>query len=488
MAAPRRTGAWALVAGARALGARGIALLAALHAGSAYAEVGTGRLALPAADRVLVPVTDAAPLAAAATAGYGLTESQAMEGAHHRVLGSVSAALGIGHNLAASLAIDGRYDRHPGGDSNAVGTPQLGVVGGIDLGSGLSAGASLSLLIPGENAPSLRFDSPALTAQALLAWTHARGFTAAGMAGFRLDETRHAGPDASRLSAADRLSLGLSQFNALPCGVALFQALGRHELLAEFSAEWLLGKGAPDAAHSPMRAALGGRLGFAAGFSGELLLELGLSRRPAYTVFETLIPVEPRFAVMLGLRYVPVASKPEPPPPPAPVAAPQTTRLSGFVFDPDGARLSDIHVAIRVGDVELSVVSGVDGEYSFQELPRGHAHIVLDGPGVVATSQELELTQPDMLLPLQAARAEPSAQLRGLVRSFTGAALPAVIRVLGVGQTVTADKDGRFMLELHAGDYEVEIECAGYLTQRRKISVQDNGVTLLNVELHEAPR
>jgi uncharacterized membrane protein len=44
------------------------------------------------------------------------------------------------------------------------------------------------------------------------------------------------------------------------------------------------------------------------------------------------------------------------------------------------------------------------------------------------------------------------------------------------------------MLELQAGEYEVEIECAGYLTQHRKISVQDNGVTLLNVELHEVPR
>jgi hypothetical protein len=72
------------------------------------------------------------------------------------------------------------------------------------------------------------------------------------------------------------------------------------------------------------------------------------------------------------------------------------------------------------------------------------------------------------------------------VRSFEGTALAASVRVLPAGSGVNADKDGRFVVELRPGDYEVEIECSGYLTQRRKVTVQDNGVTLLNVELHVA--
>jgi hypothetical protein len=41
---------------------------------------------------------------------------------------------------------------------------------------------------------------------------------------------------------------------------------------------------------------------------------------------------------------------------------------------------------------------------------------------------------------------------------------------------------------LPPGVYQVEIACDGYLTQRRKVTVQENGVTVLNVELHEAQR
>jgi hypothetical protein len=430
-------------------------------------------------------VTTAPPLAVAASAGYGVTESLAGEGAHHRGVGSLAAGVGFSSHLALSLAFDGRYDRHPGGDTGAVGTPQLSLVGGLEAGSGLRVGAGLQLLLPGRSAPSLDFSASALSATALAAWTTTHGPTVAGMFGFRLDETAHAAPPLERLSSGDRLALGLSAFNALPFGVAVFQSLGQLDVMGELSGEWLVGKGAPAALRSPLRAALGGRTRLLPSLTGEIMLELSLSRRPSYVHIEALFPVEPRVTVGIGLRYVPdfasgvVAS-------PSTSTPPLRTRLAGPILDPDGARLPGVRVSIRVAGELRTTVSDGSGEYAFDDLPRGLALVTIDGAGVVATSQELALARPDMLLPLQAARAEASAQLRGLVRSFAGAPLPAVVRVAAAGRTVTADKDGRFMLELRTGEYEVEIECAGYLTQRRKIIVQDNGVTLLNVELHAA--
>ena len=74
------------------------------------------------------------------------------------------------------------------------------------------------------------------------------------------------------------------------------------------------------------------------------------------------------------------------------------------------------------------------------------------------------------------------------VRSFDGAPLPAQVRLLPAGSSVSADKDGRFVLELAPGSYQVEIECSGYRTQRRKVIVQKNGVTVLNVELRGSRR
>jgi hypothetical protein len=479
VAASRRTGFWA----------RGfVALLAALRVGSVHADVGAGRAALPAADRVLVPVTSAPPLAVAATAGYGMTESLAGEGVHHRVVGQFAAGLGFTPNLAMSVGFDGRYDRHPAGDSSAVGAPQLGLVAGIEALSGLRVGAGLQLMVPGRNAPSLDLNASALSAAALAAWTSPHGLTLAGMFGFRLDETAQAAPEVGRLSHADRLALGLSDFNALPSGLAVFQSFGSFELFGELSAEWLVGAGAPSALKSPLRAALGGRLQLQPGLTGELMLETSLSKRPSYTQLEALFPVEPRVAVGIGVRYAPDFSPHVKTAAPVRVAPEPRTRLFGAVLDPDSARLPGATVAIQIGDQARTTISDTRGEYAFDDLPRGMARLTIDGSGLLATSQELKLDKAVMLLPLRAARVEASAQLRGLVRSFTGAPLVAVIRVPAAGRLVTADKGGRFMLELRAGEYEVEIECAGYLTQRRKISVQDNGVTLLNVELHEAPR
>jgi hypothetical protein len=431
-------------------------------------------------------VTSVPPLAAAATAGYGVTESLAGEGAHHRALGSLALGLGFSSHLALSLAFDGRYDRHPGGDSGAVGTPQLNLVGGVDAGSSLRVGAGLQLLLPGRSAPSLDLSAPALSATALAAWTATHALTLAGMFGFRLDETAHAAPPLARLSSADRLALGLSAFNALPFGLAAFQSLGPFEVLGELSGEWLIGKGAPAALRSPLRAALGGRVRLLSGLTVEMMLELSLSRRPSYAAIDALFPVEPRFTFGCGLRYAPDFSPRATTAVTTPSALLLRTRLAGAILDPDGARLPGVRVSIRVAGETRATVSDGDGEYAFDDLPRGAARVTIDGAGLVATSQELELASASMVLPLQAARAEASAQLRGLVRSFTGAPLAAVVRVAAAGRTVTADKDGRFMLELRAGEYEVEIECAGYLTQRRKIIVQDNGVTLLNVELHAA--
>ena len=43
--------------------------------------------------------------------------------------------------------------------------------------------------------------------------------------------------------------------------------------------------------------------------------------------------------------------------------------------------------------------------------------------------------------------------------------------------------EGRFSLDLPAGDYVIEIRADGYRNQRRRARIEDGGVTVLNVEL-----
>jgi hypothetical protein len=85
----------------------------------------------------------------------------------------------------------------------------------------------------------------------------------------------------------------------------------------------------------------------------------------------------------------------------------------------------------------------------------------------------------------------PSGQLRGLVRSFSGHGLAAAIRVESVGggapgAETKADAQGAFTLDVPPGNYEVVIHADKYKDQRRKVHVDQNGVTVLNAELFEA--
>jgi hypothetical protein len=55
-----------------------------------------------------------------------------------------------------------------------------------------------------------------------------------------------------------------------------------------------------------------------------------------------------------------------------------------------------------------------------------------------------------------------------------------------LGITATADSNGVFEIELPAGDYDVALEADGYRSQRRRVRVDENGVTLLNADLRRA--
>ena len=80
----------------------------------------------------------------------------------------------------------------------------------------------------------------------------------------------------------------------------------------------------------------------------------------------------------------------------------------------------------------------------------------------------------------------PRGQLRAIVRSFRGSAVDADISVDGGANDLRADQ-GRIELDVTPGVHEVRISARGYTTQVRRVRVEENGVTLLNVDLKRAP-
>jgi hypothetical protein len=53
----------------------------------------------------------------------------------------------------------------------------------------------------------------------------------------------------------------------------------------------------------------------------------------------------------------------------------------------------------------------------------------------------------------------------------------------GAGGLDSTDAQGYFEIDLPPGSYTVRLRAFGYVSQNRRIAVEENGVTVLNVEL-----
>jgi hypothetical protein len=351
----RRAAAWVRAAGL-ALLAQLVLLLAASQATAQPLDdsaPGDTAWALPGIARVGVVAAGVPRIAIAASGGYGYIEGlESQQGLNHRLLGVVAIAAAPLPWLEAGLRLDGRYNAHPdddlGSDDSLVGDPRLGVRAGSRVAEALHLGAELVLWVPGKDAPSLPVKATTVDARALLAYRpQDSGFTLAALGGWRLDNSAEAGADPRTLRLGDRISLGLSESDALLVGLGASQRFGQVELLGEVSADLLMGSDAPPAGQSPLRATAGARYHLSAAWQLEGLADICLSKRPGLGVDDPLVPIEPRASFLLGLRYrlalaePPVeAAPPKPPPAAAPPPKPEAKPEVKPEVTPEPAKLA----------------------------------------------------------------------------------------------------------------------------------------------------
>jgi len=462
---------------------------------------------LPGLGRVALPRTVPWTIALSGSAGYGMTESVlGVDDTHHRLLGRLALSAQPAPWLAISLQLDGRYDTHSVGgvrDSGLVGDPRLLVRGWYES-NGLGLGAQLTGWLPGENAPSIVFGATTLDLEALGSYAVTPDVVLALNAGYRLDRSAESVDDPSRLSSADRISLGLSGFDAMLLGLGGAYRAGAVELYGEWSWDMLLGSDAPSALESPMRLGAGVRVWLAE--ADAIQLELGfealLSSRPDLANPAVVIPIEPRFNVHAGLTFRFPA--PTPPteleddgdggngdlvvPPPRELAT-----IRGQVQDTAGAPVPDAEVVLRRAgqNVGAAATTDAEGRFEFTNVePAPDLSVLVTADGFRDGSAEVAVEAggtADTALSLE--RALPGGQIRGIVQAFSGEALAATIRVEPLGQEAqTSAEDGVFTIDVPPGDYEVVVSSSGYEEQRRPVHVEENGVTILNVDMRRGRR
>ena len=476
--------------------------------------MGPGSWALPAIGRISVPDPDRPGVSIAGTAGFGITEGVLNDqDSHQRYSGSLAGAFRPVDWLAIGLRLDGRLDLHSsthGTDNGMVGDPRLLVRGAFRVTDGLRLGLEGVVWIPGGNAPSFQMSATTIDLTGLLAWSPSSGspFTLAVRAGYRIDNSAKSIASPTLLSAADHLALGVSSFSSVLLGLGASYRVGSAELLGEFTWDMLIGSGAPSATQSPMRLAGGAR--FALNDSHSLFLQAmvegALSSRPSLVDQSVQIPVEPRVSVLASLVWriggdshavvethaettPAVVQETAPTPTPTVAAAAETAVVTGTIREDGGPTLPGVNVHLVVGDRSFDAVSQADGTFHFDAVPAGSAHLTatldgyatleLDAPVVANTPSNAELVMQ---------HAQPAGVIRGRIRSFDGRPLAANIRVMTNGQaepvhTASASAEGTFEFEIPPGNYQVIVEAPGHDSQRRRVTVELQGVTVLNVDM-----
>lgn len=482
-----------------------IFLLSAVHGYAQDAErrVGVAGEGLTGIRRVGMPYDMGPAVMLTGAGGYGYTESFGpVAGAHHRLVGTIGIGGRIWPFLGIGLNFTGRYDTHPadeeGKDSSIIGDPRFLIRGGYPLTPSFHLGGEINIWVPGADAPSLAWDATTVDFKLLAALLPEKArFTIAGYTGFRFDNSQKAAPDLERTRAGDRMSLGVSDFHGVLIGLGGAVQLSPFEIISEFSWDILVGSGAPNVSRSPIRLSLGLRYYPMVNLGIELLGEASLCSRPGMGADDPLVPIEPRMSVILGVTYTFDLRKQKSSDKeditdddPGTEAETAVTPFSGQVLDKEGNEVAGAEVSLVAQTYSQTSSTDEKGVYRFEKVPVGSGTLVVTAEGYEPLEEAVTIPEvgaglhQSTLVSAETTSAAGS-QLRGLVRAFNGQGLRAQITILPLGEKLKTDAEGYFQLDVPPGVYTVKIQAKGFKAQNRKVTVEENGVSIINVDLRQ---
>ena len=474
------------------------------------ARVGYG--AMPGGLHAATPeILPAGTVEVAALSGYGYRKGLLASGhTFSRAIGDIAAAYAPIPNLMFGLSLDGRYDRHSGfsarSDDNYVGDPHVLVRVGKPLGK-ITVGGQLGVWLPGKDAPSVAASAISFDARGLLAIDAGFGVLTLD-AGFRVDNSAKSVDELDMLSLEDRVSLGVSDFNAVLAGASLRIPAGHRAYVAlEGSTDVFVGENAP----GPII-----RGGVVAGVAVSETVTVvafieaakvpGLDTSDVMARTIALVPYEPAITGGLGIqarfggpRRVATSQivKNERP---VPVVVVETADVRGTVVDDAGKPVVGVRVAVKLKNNTGTAITDDKGVYAIVGLPIGKTvdgKTELDDTGA-EVSAEVENKKPGSatLTLVKGANTVarialdpmlPPGQLRAVIinvatsRPVAGAS----VTIDPGGVTATSGPDGKFTVDLPPGQYKITVTARGLAQQQLDVNIQQNGVAIKNIDMHK---
>jgi hypothetical protein len=162
--------------------------------------------------------------------------------------------------------------------------------------------------------------------------------------------------------------------------------------------------------------------------------------------------------------------------------------VSGVVVDASGAPVPNAVVSLKfVEGSEFLATTNEAGKFVFDAVPPGQAALTANAPGFLQGAWHVEIGDNlsdlgrRVLEPIE--EEPPGSQIRGMVQSFKGDKIPASVVVEPLGIELRCTEDGMFQVDVPPGTYELSVSAPGYATQKRKVVVEENGVSILNIDL-----
>ncbi len=377
------------------------------------------------------------------------------------------------------------------------GEPQLGARWLTKAASSLYVGADLEARLVGATAPSIKPSATTPTLSGLVGW-HAAGNTWLGARlGYRLDRTAQAVDGSERFRVRDRLILGASSWDAALLGVGASQLVGRTELLAEASAELLVGSGAPSLRQSPWGGALGVRYHYDANLGLIAFAHYSGTRLPNPFPEGALLPVRPQLSVELGIHWrFGVHDLPASPPPEASSAAPTSGLplvarathgvVFGTVVDEGGRPMPDVAVTVKDASGQASTTyTDATGKFRFDQIRLGAVVLTTDTANYDPATRKVKLEKAETKAgELLIYPALPAGQVKGRTLNLKGAPVLATVTFEPGGKTLETSADGAFSIDLKPGVYTVRVTHPDFSPQVRTIRVEERGVVVLDIALN----
>lgn len=474
-----------------------------------HCTVADGSDALPGLGSSAVPQLQRAVSASfVGSGGYGVNVDPIGAGSlHHRIGGGIAGAVHIVPWLAIGLRMNGRYDLVSAGgrsDDGLFGYPTASLRLSFEPVAGLTLGFDGQVSVFGAEAPSFEGSSTSALLRLLGAYALDLGGARLVLAlnlGYYLDNSRAAAPRGvtDNLSAEDRLSLGVSDTGAIVASLGAVYVADGLDIFGEVSSR--IYTDGTVIGSSPIRIGAGARFWLA---PEVFFLGLGASVRVTpqsvgliATGTAPNAPIEPALDLQLSLGLRIGAETP----PTTEVVedtqddtedtqvdetpTPTTGSATGVVTE-DGAALAGASVELT-SDVDGSshqASTDASGRWQIAELPLGGAHYRITAEGHTPVEGTLTVaagTPTDIASSV--ARILPQGEIRGVIQASNGTPVAAHIVIRPLGRELAADDQGSFAVEVPPGSYDVEVSAPGHQSQTRHVTVDEQGVVVLNVQL-----